>query len=146
MNGHKPLLPRRFVAQNPHWTPLTQTKVKASELTRFSKTELEGKLVELKQELAALRVQKLGGAQGGKLTKIYDVRKNIARVLTVLNLTQREQVREFYKDKKYMPKDLRAKQTRAIRRRLTPEQAALKTTKAEKKQTHFPQRRYALKA
>ncbi|KAG5358959.1 60S ribosomal protein [Yarrowia sp. C11] len=122
------------------------TKVKASELSRFSKAELEGKLVEFKTELAALRVQKLGGAQSGKLTKIYDVRKNIARVLTVLNLTQREQVREFYKDKKYMPKDLRGKQTRAIRRRLTPAQAAAKTTKATKKQTHFPQRRYALKA
>ena len=48
------------------------------------------------------------------------VRKSIARVLTVTNQKQRQNLREFYKNKKYLPLDLRAKKTRAIRRRLTP--------------------------
>jgi hypothetical protein len=47
------------------------------------------------------------------------IRKGIARVLTVTNLKQRQHLREFYKGKKYLPLDLRAKKTRAIRRQLT---------------------------
>lgn len=47
------------------------------------------------------------------------VRKSIARVLTVMNQKQRSNLREMYKGKKYQPLDLRAKKTRAIRRRLT---------------------------
>lgn len=46
-------------------------------------------------------------------------RKSIARVLTVMNQKQRTNLRELYKGKKYLPLDLRPKQTRAIRRRLT---------------------------
>jgi hypothetical protein len=41
------------------------------------------------------------------------VRKSIARVLTVLTQQQRAALRQFYKGKKYLPLDLRAKKTRA---------------------------------
>jgi hypothetical protein len=47
------------------------------------------------------------------------VRKSIARVLTVTNQKARQNLREYYKKKKYLPLDLRPKKTRAIRRRLT---------------------------
>ena len=47
------------------------------------------------------------------------VRKSIARVLTVTNQKQRQNLRDFYKGKKYLPLDLRPKRTRAIRRRMT---------------------------
>jgi hypothetical protein len=47
------------------------------------------------------------------------VRKSIARVLTVMNQKARQNLREYYKTKKYLPLDLRPKKTRAIRRRLT---------------------------
>lgn len=53
------------------------------------------------------------------------VRKSIARVLTVTNQKQRQNLRELYKNKKYKPLDLRVKKTRAIRRRLTPVRFAL---------------------
>lgn len=46
------------------------------------------------------------------------VRKSIARVLTVINHKTRANLRELYKGKK-LPLDMRAKKTRAIRRRLT---------------------------
>lgn len=36
-----------------------------------------------------------------------------------MNQKARQNLREYYKDKKYLPLDLRTKQTRAIRRRLT---------------------------
>ncbi|OAL70355.1 ribosomal L29 protein [Trichophyton violaceum] len=76
----------------------------------------------------------------------HDLRKSIAKVLTVINANQRSQLRLFYKNKKYLPLDLRAKKTRAIRRRLTTHQASLKTEKQKKKDMHFPQRKYAVKA
>lgn len=47
------------------------------------------------------------------------VRKSVARVLTVMNQKARQNLREYYKKKNYLPLDLRAKKTRAIRRRLT---------------------------
>ncbi|ODQ65747.1 hypothetical protein NADFUDRAFT_41738 [Nadsonia fulvescens var. elongata DSM 6958] len=119
---------------------------KAFELRKKSKSDLESQLVDLKKELASLRVQKVANGASAKVTKIHDVRKDIARVLTVINLSQREQVREFYKTKKYIPKDLRAKKTRALRRALTSVQKYAKTDKQRKAEIAFPQRKFALKA
>ncbi|KDQ64501.1 hypothetical protein JAAARDRAFT_28131 [Jaapia argillacea MUCL 33604] len=121
-------------------------KVKAYELQSKSKTDLTKQLTELKNELLQLRVQKVVGGSAAKLTKINTVRKSIARVLTVMNHKARQNLREFYKDKKYLPLDLRAKRTRAIRRRLTKHEKSLKTEKQHKKDIHFPIRKYAVKA
>jgi len=107
---------------------------------------LSKQLVELKTELLSLRVQKIAGGSAAKLTKISTVRKSIARVLTVMNQKARQNLREFYKNKKYLPLDLRAKRTRAIRRRLTPHEKSQKTLKQRKKEIHFPIRKYAVKA
>jgi large subunit ribosomal protein L35e len=65
--------------------------------------------------------------------------------LTVIKANQRAQLRLFYKGKKYLPLDLRSKQTRAIRRRLTKHEATLITEKQRKKNIHFPQRKFAVK-
>lgn len=75
----------------------------------------------------------------------HDLRKSIARVLTVINANQRAQLRIFYKKKKYAPLDLRPKATRAIRRRLSKHESSKVTEKQRKKTTHFPQRKYAVK-
>ena len=45
-----------------------------------------------------------------------------------------------------LPLDLRYKKTRAIRRRLTHNEKTAITEKQHKRQIHFPQRKYALKA
>ncbi|KAK7695817.1 60S ribosomal protein L35 [Cerrena zonata] len=121
-------------------------KVKAYELQSKSKNDLSKQLVELKTELQSLRVQKIAGGSASKLTKINTVRKSIARVLTVMNQKQRQNLRELYKGKKYTPLDLRVKKTRAIRRRLTKHESSLKTLKQRKKDIHFPLRKYAVKA
>ncbi|ETW84062.1 hypothetical protein HETIRDRAFT_415779 [Heterobasidion irregulare TC 32-1] len=121
-------------------------KVKAYELQSKSKNDLTKQLSELKTELLTLRVQKIAGGSASKLTKINTVRKSIARVLTVTNHKQRQNLRDFYKNKKYLPLDLRPKRTRAIRRRLTPHEKSLKTLKQRKKDIHFPQRKFAVKA
>lgn len=80
------------------------------------------------------------------LPKIHTVRKDIARVLTIIHHNQRQAVRELYKGKKYQPKDLRSKKTRAMRRALTKFEASRITEKQRKKQIAFPQRKYAIKA
>jgi large subunit ribosomal protein L35e len=121
-------------------------KVKAYELQSKSKNDLTKQLSELKTELLTLRVQKTTGGAPSKLTKINAVRKSIARVLTVMNHKSRQNLREYYKNKKYLPLDLRPKKTRAIRRRLTKRETSLKTEKQHKKDIHFPLRKYAVKA
>lgn len=45
-----------------------------------------------------------------------------------------------------MPRDLRHKRTRAIRRRLSKSEATKKTVRQQKKEANFPLRRYAVKA
>ncbi|KAF1816942.1 60S ribosomal protein-like protein L35 [Eremomyces bilateralis CBS 781.70] len=124
---------------------MSSGKVKAAQLWGKSKDDLKKQLDDLKQELVQLRTQKIAGGASSKLTKIHDVRKSIARVLTIINANQRAQLRLFYKNKKYLPLDLRPKTTRAMRRRLSPADAAKVTEKQKKKQTHFPQRVYAIK-
>ncbi|CAP64952.1 uncharacterized protein PODANS_1_13430 [Podospora anserina S mat+] len=124
---------------------MSSGKVKAGQLWSKNKDELTKQLGELKTELGQLRIQKIVSS-GTKLTKIHDLRKSIARVLTIINAKQRAQLRLFYKNKKYLPLDLRAKQTRAIRRRLSPEDASRTLEKTKKRQTHFPQRKFAVKA
>jgi large subunit ribosomal protein L35e len=53
------------------------------------------------------------------------VRLSIAQVLTVISQKQKAVLREAYKNKKFLPLDLRPKKTRAIRRRLTKHQVIL---------------------
>ncbi|KAI2406298.1 60S ribosomal protein L35, L29 [Ophidiomyces ophidiicola] len=124
---------------------MSTAKVKTGQLWGKSKDELVKQLDELKTELGQLRVQKIAGGAASKLTRIHDLRKSVARVLTVINANQRAQLRLFYKNKKYLPLDLRPKQTRAIRRQLTKHEASRITEKQQKKRTHFPQRKYAVK-
>merc|ERR1719359_2473954 len=112
----------------------------------MNKEELKKQCDELKQELVQLRTQKIAGGAQSKLNKIHDVRKSIARVLTVINTTQRHQLRLFYEKKKYLPLVLRPKQTRALRRALAKEYASRLTERQPRKQRHFPQRVYAVKA
>lgn len=121
-------------------------KVRAHELRPKGKEELLNQLKDLKQELAALRVAKVTGGAPNKLSKIKVVRKSIARVLTVINQNQKAALKEEFAGKKYVPIDLRAKKTRAIRRRLTKHQANAKTVKQIKKDRAFPMRKFAVKA
>ncbi|XP_070581742.1 large ribosomal subunit protein uL29-like [Ptychodera flava] len=121
------------------------TKIKAHELRGKKKEEMEEQLNKLKEELSQLRVAKVTGGAASKLAKIRMVRKGIARILTVMNQTQKENLRKFYKGKKYKPLDLRLKKTRAMRRALTPGELKRKTKKQQRKQRLYPMRKYAVK-
>jgi len=125
---------------------MSSGKVKTGALWTKNKEDLKKQLGELKTELGQLRVQKIAGGSASKLTKIHDLRKSIAKVLTIINANQRSQLRLFYKNKKYLPLDLRPKQTRAIRRRLSKTDKARVLEKTAKRSVHFPARKYAVKA
>merc|ERR1712187_803889 len=121
-------------------------KVKAHELRGKKKEELLKQLDDLKKELAQLRVAKVTGGAPSKLSKIKVVRKSIAVVHTVAHAKQRNALKLHYKKQKYTPLDLRAKKTRAIRRRLSKYEASRETLKAAKQRRAFPKRIYAVKA
>ncbi|KAK1271609.1 60S ribosomal protein L35 [Acorus gramineus] len=121
-------------------------RIKVHELRGKTKAELLSQLKDLKAELALLRVAKVTGGAPNKLSKIKVVRTSIAQVLTVISQKQKSALREVYKNKKFVPLDLRPKKTRAIRRRLTKHQLSLKTEREKKKEKYFPVRKYAIKA
>lgn len=125
---------------------MAASKVKAKQLRGKPRLEMEKQLEDLKQELASLRVAKVTGGAASKLARIRIVRKGIARVHTVINQAQKDNLRKFYRRKTFVPRDLRAKKTRAMRRALTPHEASKRTMKQERKARAFPQRKYALKA
>lgn len=59
---------------------------------------------------------------------------------------QKENLRKFYKNKKFKPLDLRAKKTRALRRQLSKSDLNRKTKKTLRKLQAYPARMYAVKA
>jgi large subunit ribosomal protein L35e len=64
----------------------------------------------------------------------------------VINEKRRDQAREDNKKKKYTPHDLRAKKTRAFRKRLTKFELTRKSLRQQKKASNFRQRKFALAA
>merc|ERR1712053_39271 len=102
-------------------------------------------LDDLKTELAQLRVAKVTGG-ASKLSKIRVIRKSVARVHIVMHQKQKENLRKFYKGKKYKPLDLRPKKTRAIRKALSAHEKSLKTVKTLRRMRSFPERKFAIKA
>lgn len=70
-------------------------KVKAYELRTKTKSALASQLKELKTELQTLRIAQVNGGAASKLAKIGEVRKSIARVLTVTNQLTKSKVRGF---------------------------------------------------
>ena len=119
--------------------------IAAGELRNLTQEELVTKLRESKEELFNLRFQGATG-QLENHGRLRAVRKDIARTLTVMNQEAKNSIRKHYASKgDKMPLDLRSKKTRAMRRRLTPAQAAKKTVKAAKKAANFPKRVYAIR-
>ncbi|KAL3917211.1 MAG: hypothetical protein SGILL_004816 [Bacillariaceae sp.] len=120
--------------------------VKAYELRDSSKEELLKQLKDFKKELAELHVAKVTDGAASKIAKIKSVRKSIARTLTVYNQQQKAGLRKACAGAKYMPKDLRAKKTRAMRRALTKAERSQKTHKQKRMAAAFPKVKYAVKA
>merc|ERR1711939_437167 len=125
---------------------IKMNRVKAHELRTKSEADCTEELAKHRKELAALRVSKVAAAPQVKLAKVRAVRKNIAKVLTVLNERRRAEARDAFAKKRYTPYDLRQKKTRAFRRKLSRHERTKQTLKAHKKSSDNKMRKFALAA
>uniref|UniRef100_A0A0V0J2N8 Large ribosomal subunit protein uL29 n=2 Tax=Schistocephalus solidus TaxID=70667 RepID=A0A0V0J2N8_SCHSO len=125
---------------------MVNTKVKATELRGKPEPELQKQLGELKSELCNLRLFRVTRGAASKLKKIRVLRKSIARVYTVMHQAQKLRQREVYRKKRYVPKDLRPKKTRAIRRRLSKRERSIHSEKMLRKMRSCPPRKFAVMA
>ena len=138
----------------------------AKEYRKKNNEALLADLKKLREDLQNIRFTKGSGTAVAKLTKIKSLRKQIARVLTIIrenkktevvtNLRTRvtkeqkgdkeEEVKTTVKNlkSKNIPLDLRPKLTRAKRRRLTKYERKLVTLKQLKRKLNFPVRKFAV--
>ena len=123
--------------------------------------ELRKNVTALRSELSSLRVNKVSQGVASKLCKMKLVRGAIARNLTVMNQKQRQELKtafstragiRAYNEKNgtkfslnKVPKELRPRLTRALRRKLTKNQATKMLPKIKKVKQAFPQRSFALR-
>merc|ERR1712062_246715 len=124
-------------------------KVKAlrvADLRNETKDALNGKLAELRQELATLKVAKVTAQSASKLGKINVVRKDIAKVLTVINQARKAELQKFYRGKNVRPVDLKPRKTRALRKRLSKHEESLKSLKTVRREQRTAKKMYAIKA
>ncbi|KAF7479003.1 large ribosomal subunit protein uL29-like [Marmota monax] len=84
-------------------------KMKAQDLLSKEEEELLKQLDDLKAELSQLHIPKVTGSIESKLSKMRAVHKHIAYILSIINQTQKENLRRFYKGKKFKPQDLHQK-------------------------------------
>merc|ERR1712001_385618 len=139
---------RSFHIQHPQKINMAD-KVKAlrvSNLREESKDNLTAKLAELRQELATLKVAKVTGGGPSKLGKINVVRKDIAKVLTVINQARKAELQKFYRGKNKRPVDLKPRKTRALRKRLNKHEESLKSLKTVRREQRTAKKMYAIKA
>ena len=128
---------------------MTINKVSAKVLRQYSKKDLLARLETLKKELLQVRCATHTSGTQTKACKQRIIRRSIARVLTILNQNEKENLRKFYassKNRHKMPKFLRPKLTKAKRLALKPEEANAKSRRQMRKEKAFPQRIFFLKS
>ncbi len=149
---------------------MAKTTKHAKEFRGKKNDELLGELKKLREELQKIRFTRSSGTAVSKLSKIKDLRKQIARILTVIrenkkldvvkSLRERVSKKEGNEEKdkkeeevkttiknlkmKHIPLDLRPKLTRAMRRRMTKFERKLVTLRQLKRKLNFPLRKFAV--
>ena len=152
---------------------MAKTTKHAKEFRGKKNEELLGELKKMREELQKIRFTRSSGTAVSKLSKIKDLRKQIARILTVIrenkkldvvkSLRERVSKKEEKEDKdkkdkkeeevkttiknlkmKHIPLDLRPKLTRAMRRRMTKFERKLVTLRQLKRKLNFPMRKFAV--
>ena len=140
--------------------------VSAKQYREKNSADLLNELKKLREELQKIRFTKGSGTAVSKLSKIKDLRKQIARILTIIRQNRKEEVVKGLREKvtkeekdgkeeevkttiknlklKHIPLDLRPKLTRAMRRRMTKFERKLVTLRQLKRKLNFPMRKFAV--
>ena len=93
-----------------------------------------------------MKVQKNASGAANKIAQIKIVRKAIARVNTIITEKSRSELKASLKNAKRLPLDLRPKLTRAMRRRLSKDEATKVTLRQHKKNIHFANIKFVVRA
>ena len=145
--------------------------VSAKQYREKNSADLLNELKKLREELQKIRFTRSSGTAVAKLSKIKDLRKQIARILTIIRENKKAEVvknlrvkvtKKEKEDKegkeeeikttiknlkmKHIPLDLRPKLTRAMRRRMTKFERKLVTLRQLKRKLNFPMRKFAVPA
>ena len=149
---------------------MAKTTKHAKEFRGKKNDELLGELKKLREELQKIRFTRSSGTAVSKLSKIKDLRKQIARVLTIIRENKKQDVVKALRERvskkegneekdkkeeevkttiknlkmKHIPLDLRPKLTRAMRRRMTKFERKLVTLRQLKRKLNFPMRKFAV--
>ena len=144
---------------------MAKTTKSAKEFRGKKHEELLGELKKLREELQKIRFTRSSGTAVSKLSKIKDLRKQIARILTVIRENKKQDVVKALRERvtkkednkeeevkttiknlkmKHIPLDLRPKLTRAMRRRMTKFERKLVTLRQLKRKLNFPMRKFAV--
>ena len=143
--------------------------VSAKQYHEKNSADLLNELKKLREELQKIRFTRSSGTAVAKLSKIKDLRKQIARILTIIRENKKAEVvknlrvkvaKKEKEDKegkeeeikttiknlkmKHIPLDLRPKLTRAMRRRMTKFERKLVTLRQLKRKLNFPMRKFAV--
>ena len=138
----------------------------AKEYRKKNTSDLLNDLKKLREDLQKIRFTKGTGTAVAKLTKIKELRKQIARILTIIRENRKEEVVKSLRERvkkeekdgkeeevkttiknlklKHIPLDLRPKLTRAMRRRMTKFERRLVTLRQLKRKLNFPMRKFAV--
>ena len=120
--------------------------LKAHALAEKTRAELLEELAGLEKKLFELKGQVATSASAQKLSEIKNVRKDVARVKTVLMEQQRKALLTKYEGAKLVPKDLRPHTTKSQRKELAPKYANKLTKKAANRAKYLKPVKFALKA
>ncbi|OHT04529.1 ribosomal protein L29 [Tritrichomonas foetus] len=120
--------------------------LKAHELAEKNRADLLETLATLEKKLFELRAQIATQSSRQKLSEILTVRRDVARVKTVLMEQQRKALKEKYAEAKHIPKDIRSHEVKARRQQLAPKYANKLTPKAAKRAKFLRPVKFALKA
>ena len=137
--------------------------IKVADLRKKTAEELLAELKKYREELQNIRFTKVSGTAVSKLSKIKTLRKAVAKTLTVINENSKNKVIENLRKRttvdsegksvekviknikaKHLPKNLRPKKTRAIRRALTKSEEKRVCVKLLKRSLNFQKRRFAV--
>ena len=138
----------------------------AKDYRKKNSADLLNDLKKMREELQKIRFTKGSGTAVAKLSKIKELRKQIARVLTIIRENRKEEVVKGLRERvtknekdgkeeevkttiknlklKHIPLDLRPKLTRAKRRRMTKFERKLVTLRQLKRKLNFPMRKFAV--
>ena len=138
----------------------------AKDYRKKNSADLLNDLKKTREELQKIRFTRGTGTAVAKLSKIKELRKQIARILTIIRENKKEEVIKGLRDRvnkeekegkeeevkttiknlklKHIPLDLRPKLTRAKRRRMTKFERKLVTLRQLKRKLNFPMRKFAV--